>query len=68
MEILKRGKKLDYYYTTKCPHCGCKFQFENEDLYGGYIGELGTHLYCPQCKRTWYLSDVVFRKHRKKDK
>lgn len=67
MKILKRGKKLDYYYTMKCPHCGCKFQFENEDLYGR-IYELGTYLYCPQCQSTLYLIDVVFRKHRKKDK
>lgn len=67
MKILKRGKKLDYYYTMKCPYCGCKFQFENENL-NGRIYELGTHLYRPQCKRKWYLSDVVFRKHRKKDK
>ena len=29
MEILKRGKKLDYYYTMKCPHCGCK-EFKKE--------------------------------------
>lgn len=67
MEILKRGKKLDCYYTMKCPYCGCKFQFENENLYGR-IYELGTHLYCPQCHRIWYLSDVFFRKHRKKEK
>lgn len=67
MEILKRGKKLDYYYTTKCPHCGCKFRFENEDLHGR-IDEIGSYLYCPQCKIDLALCNIWYRKHRKKDK
>lgn len=35
----------------KCPHCGCKFTFEDEDVKHVYtVGELmGAVVNCPEC-------------------
>lgn len=51
-KVLEHGS---WYYTEKCPQCGCKFSFIPFDLSYEYsnIGELNEtrieFIHCPEC-------------------
>lgn len=49
IEIIERGTKK----IAKCPYCGCRFSYEEEDVIGVSVS---SHVDCPQCKKAIVLT------------
>ena len=67
LKILERGKKKlpIYVYKTKCDICGCKFLYEDEDIfyYDGFYGDT-RYVECPQCGSSQF---ILFKRRYKGD-
>ena len=54
IKVIKHGKKPKF--TKTCPHCGCEFEYEIEDLktdynicLTSYPGQYRRYILCPDC-------------------
>lgn len=64
-EILKKGnKKIPFYmFKMKCGRCGCKYLYEDEDVFPLGMDRV-LHVYCPQCS---YANTIFFKRKHKVD-
>ena len=59
IKVIKHGQKPKW--TKTCPHCGCEFEYEAEDLENDYSFSLNTYpsqyrryIKCPDCGEKLY--------------
>jgi len=61
---LKKKTEVKIIYQIECEHCGCKFEFESEDV--ECIGCGVRQIKCPNCKND-NLYDIFTVKNRREE-
>lgn len=63
MRIIKLGTIIPKKVRggkKKCKSCGCKFEYDKEDLYTGrsFTGQTNYYVKCPQCHQSIFIMKI----------